>query len=148
MRSAAGVRASTGFSLEDFLADLEDGGMEPQAMPSQCLPARLMAWETNRDCPPLEIKEGLGFAVNGICLAIGELMEVRVLLLEDSGSTLTCQIQSARVWTELKAAYPWIEFKTSLSRYPFLSDAGDVSYWFDPEPQNASALGTRVKKLI
>ena len=41
-----------GFSLEDFLADLESGGMEPQAMPSQCLPARLMAWESNRDVPP------------------------------------------------------------------------------------------------
>ena len=27
-----------GFCLADFLADLESGDMEPQAMPSQCLP--------------------------------------------------------------------------------------------------------------
>ena len=55
-----------GFLLENFLADLEDGGMKPQAMPSQCLPARLMAWETYRDYPPLEFKKGKGFATGGI----------------------------------------------------------------------------------
>ena len=74
---------------------------------------------------------GLGLAVGEMHMAIGEPVEVRVLLLGDSGTMLGCQSQSARVWRELKAAYPRIEFRTSLSGYPFLSDAGDVSYWFD-----------------
>ena len=39
------------------------------------------------------------------------------------------------------------EFRTSLADYSFRDDATDVGYWFDPEPQKAAAVGTRVKKL-
>jgi len=80
-------------------------------------------------------------------MAIGEPMEVRVLLLGDSLVTLSRELQQARVWRELNAAYPWIEFRMSLAGHSFLDDVGDVGYLFDPEPQRAAALGTRAKML-
>ena len=81
-----------------------------------------------------------------IYASIGESMEVTGLLLEDYGPALRRGLQQAQLWRDLKAAYPWINFKFQICEPSFTDDLAE-GHWFDPEPQRTASPIIRAKYL-
>ena len=122
------AKAIQGFSVKEFLEDCASGGMEPQTLPSHCL-------------PDTEVE-----SYAAVYAAAGERMDVQVLLMEDYGSSTRREMQQAQVWRDLTAAYPWVNFKFDVCEPSFRDDMHQ-GFWFDPEPQRTPNLEHRVRRL-
>ena len=68
----AQAKSIQGFSVAEFLEDCSTGGLEPQTLPSHCLPD----------------PESASAPIRALFMAVAERMDVKTLVLEDYGPTL------------------------------------------------------------